>query len=91
MVTVAIVGSVLGMWGYLSRRSQRLLAIARDHTLSGNKTEFEEFVALYEPSRRHEWASLRRKVVHERLMAAKYLEAARHPWLPVAPDPPEPE
>jgi hypothetical protein len=28
---------------------------------------------------------------HHRAMAEKYYQAARYPWLPVAPDPPEPK
>lgn len=28
---------------------------------------------------------------HHELLARKYEQAARHPWLPVEPDPPEPD
>jgi hypothetical protein len=36
-------------------------------------------------------ARWRRKASHYAAIALKYEEAANHPWLPVPPDPPEPE
>jgi hypothetical protein len=38
-----------------------------------------------------ERASLKRLEAYHAAMTAKYEHAARYPWLPVAPDPPEPE
>jgi hypothetical protein len=34
---------------------------------------------------------LDRRTIHNRAMADKYWRAFRYPWLPVAPDPPEPK
>ena len=31
------------------------------------------------------------EIAHEEILARKYRRAARYPWLPVGPDPPEPE
>ena len=42
-------------------------------------------VELFEP------ASLKRLEAYHAAMTAKYERAARYPWLPVEPDPPEPE
>jgi hypothetical protein len=33
----------------------------------------------------------RARAEREKMLAEKYLHASRRPWLPVAPDPPEPE
>jgi hypothetical protein len=38
-----------------------------------------------------ERASLNRREAYHAALTAKYERAARYPWLPVAPDPPEPE
>ena len=39
----------------------------------------------------HHARNSREKARRYRALAAKYERAARHPWLPIAPDPPEPE
>jgi hypothetical protein len=46
--------------------------------------------AAFYPSAQDEAWALRRAAYHERL-GQNYRRAARHPWLPVEPDPPEPE
>lgn len=40
---------------------------------------------------RQSLALARRRTAYHAAMARKYRRAARYPWLPVAPDPPEPE
>jgi hypothetical protein len=80
MVAVAIFGSALGI---LIERSERFRWIAADH-----RGEVPKNIPRIKPvgmddKRWHlfEW--------HES-MARKYEHAARYPWLPVAPDLPEP-
>jgi hypothetical protein len=41
--------------------------------------------------RRQEYAANLARTENEGSLKRKYLQAARRPWLPVAPDPPEPE
>lgn len=99
MVAVAGVGLLLGGWSEVQRRRIAYLEKADWHAarawnhgvrwgslvggiwwknLKGEPVKPGDF-----PSRaRNEWHIL---------MAEKYRLAARHPWLPVAPDPPEPE
>jgi hypothetical protein len=84
MVVVAVAGIVLGAGIGMHRRSWSLWHIARSHGeraffLAVDDTEddaqFTRNQALYD--------------YRFRLMR-KYAAAARYPWLPVAPDPPEP-
>jgi hypothetical protein len=80
MVAVAVVGIALGM----IERHERFRWIAVHH-----RGEVPQHLPRIKPSgmedkrwRLFEW--------HES-MARKYEHAARYPWLPVEPDPPEPE
>jgi len=43
------------------------------------------------PGLRSKRYTARAAAEHEAMLARKYFRAARYPWLPVAPDPPEPE
>jgi hypothetical protein len=79
MVAVAITGVGLG-W-QLDRRSASLRREAARHAGDSSLVSLEE---ICNP------ATEAGKVYH-RAMAEKYRHAARYPWLPVAPDPPEPE
>ncbi len=92
MVAVAIVAAVLaGLEALRMRRAefQRVSVLHRRHLLTLGRWELLDPVA----QRADEEAQARgdpRKSWHLHL-ADKYRRAARYPWLPVAPDPPEPE
>jgi hypothetical protein len=85
MVAVAIAGIVLGV---TIERHNRFRKIAAHHQaefkkiLSGLPFHFSGDSSLDPKMRRLEW--------HEP-MRLKYERAARYPWLPVGPDPPEPD
>ncbi len=87
MVAIAVAGTLLGVGIELMRRRERFLAISEVHVgyagLEGTLVitgEGPAYVGLRtEKGRWHE------------LMRRKYDYYARHPWLPVPPDPPEPE
>jgi hypothetical protein len=85
MVAVAVAGIVLGV--AIDRRN-RLRKIAAHHQAEFKKLVRQGPIILFAGSsddpimRRLEW--------HES-MRLKYDWAARYPWLPVGPDPPEPE
>jgi hypothetical protein len=80
MILVAFAALALGLVEWMGRRSVAFRLKAREHegtfkTLIGPNTTFPVSPAT----------------AHHRLMAEKYRLAARSPWLPVAPDPPEPK
>jgi hypothetical protein len=77
MILVALTGGVLGLWAWLARRSAAFQAEAAAH------------------AERAFHASLACRIDHKRVdyhesLASKYKQAARSPWLPVEPDPPQP-
>jgi hypothetical protein len=81
MVATAIVAVVFGVYGWTMRRSTIFRREAAKHledTLVLGP--FTYFPNDSEPRAAYHWA-----------LAEKYSRAARYPWLPVAPDPPEPE
>jgi hypothetical protein len=95
MVAVAIVGALFGVLG-LWQRSAAYAAIAERHAdeeLAIVALALDALTARDGP-RLPTGLTLRmlmsRAVLHHKL-ARKYRRAARYPWLPVAPDPPEPE
>jgi hypothetical protein len=80
MIAVAIAALALGLVEWIGCRSATFRLKAREHertfkTLIGPNTMFPVSPATD----------------HHRLMAEKYRLAARSPWLPVEPDPPEPK
>ena len=77
MVAVAIVGVVLGGAEMIRRRRT-------DFIVRSTQWRWSENVAL-------RGRAPVRFVYYSRRLAEKYEHAARYPWLPVAPDPPEPE
>ncbi|WP_406699785.1 hypothetical protein V5E97_13110 [Singulisphaera sp. Ch08] len=98
MVLVAVVGLVLATGIGVNRLWQRRPAYVR-LALKHNWREQELRYAVSEgrefrssvaatPAR---IAEMRRLAEHEATLAHKYLHAARYPWLPVSPDPPEPK
>jgi hypothetical protein len=81
MLVVALAGLVMGsgVEGYkMWRLSGYYAARARKH----------ENVAI---RMRNGSARFKRQADHHESMAVKYERAARYPWLPVDPDPPEPK
>ena len=92
MIAVAIVAMLAGIAIEISRRRARFHELAvhyrrmerntfhRGYYISATLEEFEEY------SRR--WPRLKPYYTE---MTGKYELAERRPWMPVAPDPPEPE
>jgi hypothetical protein len=92
MVAVAIAALSMAVGSWLVGRSRGFWVMARHHRLSQAATaatvgpartivlmDFTGHPVSREANRWHA------------LLAEKYIRAARYPWLPVAPDPPEPE
>jgi hypothetical protein len=76
MVAVAIAGVLIAGWVEVGRRCVRSLAIADHHSWGADSAI--GFIS-------------RGKIAWHGEMQAKYERAARYPWLPVSPDPPEPK
>ena len=93
MNAMAIV-AVLVVTGTLIQRSRSYASLARFHAESEKECwrvlEASEGVQ-FDSEHRKDWIARTRGVLryHTR-MARKYERTARYPWLPVAPDPPEP-
>jgi hypothetical protein len=89
MVAVAIVGIVLGPLVYLGRRSSRFRQISWVHerAMTDGAIEAARLKRRGDPRSKLAYA---RADYHQALWL-KYFRAARHPWLPIEPDPPEPE
>jgi hypothetical protein len=101
MLAVAIVGILIGVGLEVGRRSRRFARLADYHT----NAALEHFGALMalggEPPLRDvrsaEWGPVRylhrekALVRYHSELTEKYQRAARYPWLPVEPDPPEPQ
>ena len=83
MIAVAIVGVTIGVLAV--RRSAFLRRADHYHRVS------RSYIALQLPTPPGEFpdASYWRQIIWAGKMRAKYERAARYPWLPVAPDPPE--
>jgi hypothetical protein len=81
MVAVAIVGLMFGFGTWLSRRSAEFQKKAESYMRT---VRVMYSFGRWKPRGfdRNSWALK---------MAEKYHYAARHPWFPVAPDPPVPE
>ena len=89
MVTVAIMGVFLGLIIKSSEWSEH-----RRHRFSITRDEFTLDYELAEQQSRHPDIAKRmdpRLVAYYDFMKGKYEAAARHPWLPLWPDPPKPE
>ena len=101
MVTVVMIALLMGGRVRLKRRSDDFMVRSQDHS---RRTSYyhlytlgvdEHLRATVEPQKRS--ASEDRKahllgvIAFHEAMARKYEHAARYPWLPVEPDPPEPE
>jgi hypothetical protein len=80
MVAVAVVACIFWASLLIMERRRRFLIIAGSHRMPDAR-----FL------RHHDADSELRLVRWHDEMQAKYEFAAAHPWLPVAPDPPDPE
>ena len=93
MLAVAGAGTILGASVELQRRHDRFLRLANHHEASSRinwscgKRSYDATNDLGEDVRG--WSSAR--IEWHRLLGAKYRRSASRPWLPVEPDPPEPE
>lgn len=106
VAAVAVIGLMIGLMigggVRLKQRGDYLLSLARSHqkevassTARGEALKSrlggtsgmsdEEIMHLYRTYER-----MMDRADHHAAMARKYERAARYPWLPVAPDPPEP-
>jgi hypothetical protein len=79
MIAVAALAVALGIVTGLERRRERFMRIADHH----EERKLEFVFGLHPPSKQ-----LR---IWNEQMRQKYHRAARSPWLPVEPDPPEPK
>jgi hypothetical protein len=89
MLAVAVAGMACG-GEVVRRRRAAFLAQAEVHRALADYLSVSEHYVL-RPGDTHLSLTGRRRAEVEARLAAKYERAARHPWLPVAPDPPEPE
>jgi hypothetical protein len=102
MVAVAIVAILIGTGLEINRRLRRFARLAGHHSrvaieqfgtfmaFGGDSAALDEVPpAGWGPARY--LRRLKASIGHHHAMALKYESAARYPWLPVAPDPPEPE
>jgi hypothetical protein len=95
MIVVALVALIAGGVVECQRRRTRF------HQLAVHYIQREEMYSILSYSgpggehKRKQWeAHLRRTAPYRAYcakMGAKYLSAEKHPWLPVAPDPPPPK
>jgi hypothetical protein len=86
MAAVAVVGMLTGLY-ILGQRAALCLNRSVIHELRASG--LEQRLAGGPAADRLE--PIRSQLGHHRRMQAKYDRAARRPWLPVAPDPPEPK
>ena len=84
MIAVAVAGVALGAWGIVARRRARFERLFSHHFgLAGPSVN-----RSFDPGHRV-FVTAKGRWHHD--LAMKYAEAARRPWLPVVPDPPEPD
>ncbi len=79
MIAVAVGAFVMGL---LAERRARFNRIADWHHAYVMDHQYQTWLSL---------AGREAPFPYHERMALKYYDAARHPWLPVAPDPPEPK
>jgi hypothetical protein len=96
MFAVAILGVALG---FVARR-ERFLRLSVLHAHLNGEILFENKHGRYGPypgqedalpGHEREWDLDQRLAGYHWMLHEKYERAARYPWLPVAPDPPEPK
>ena len=89
MVVVAMAATVMGSVTYLKRRSAQFRAIYFNQALKAE--EWNWLAAKLETRRDSRSVNALSIYKFHKFMAEKYDLAARRPWLPVNPDPTEPE
>jgi hypothetical protein len=87
MLAVALAAILMAVVGVLAARHDHFRSMALSH---GRQARRLEKLAANAAGKDREKAILRRFVWHADLHD-KYARAAKRPWLPVVPDPPEPE
>ncbi len=93
MLAVAAVAILLGLVVETARRRREYLHRAAHHqelSLRNGSIFGEGVMIRYNPTTRKSDMTSLRKIEHHERLAEKYRQAARFPWLPVEPDPPEP-
>jgi hypothetical protein len=93
MIAVAVLAIALGGLAglqQLGQRMQRFRALARNHRQQGivNRLRLEGLVA--HQAAKADIERYRTRADYHDALNRKYEYAARHPWLPVSSDPPEP-
>ena len=88
MVAVAVVAVLLGAGVKLRRRREHFAAMADTHEAM---THAGGSVFGGPEERERAWAWFDKRYEFDKAMAEKYRRAARYPFLPVPPDPPEPK
>jgi hypothetical protein len=88
MIVVAVVGLACAARVLLLERRERFARLARQHS-SAPPVTWPTCATPGVVERQRFWSKL--SAAWHAEMAQKYQHAARYPWLPVAPDPPEPE
>jgi hypothetical protein len=97
MIAVAIFGALAGLGVALERRREGLEALALEHQSKmmglgvGSGPPSGLGLLGWAPDRRSLTPSERARDEWHFRMMSKYRTAASRPWLPVEPDPPEPE
>jgi hypothetical protein len=103
MVAVAAIGLMIGVGVLLKQRRDYFLSLAQSHQTEvasstaraealksrfrgTSGTAIEEIMHLH-----RDYDRMMDRADHHASLAYKYERAARYPWLPVEPDPPEPE
>jgi hypothetical protein len=89
MVAVAIIGLIFGV-AEMMRRRARFANEAETWALLADLFERGRFISVHSPTDIVPKPPAR-FAAYYRMMAEKYRVAARFPFLPVPPDPPEPE
>ena len=85
MAVVAIVGVGFGVFHWVEWRAATFRQLAIHYRKDCDW--FYVLRGLAEPQS----GTIGRRFAHQKAMAEKYAWAARYPWLPVEPDPPEPD
>ena len=94
MLLVAVVALTLGIGTECMRRRSRFLTLASFHAAEACDGRIVPLAIRATMSETELTACDERRLAWEEYhagLAAKYERAARYPWLPVEPDPPEPK
>jgi hypothetical protein len=91
MSAVAVVALAYATTILITERTERFARIARQHSGVFPPLASADMAVAAEPERERLRLWSRCVVVWHAEMAQTYQDAARYPWLPVEPDPPEPE